>query len=136
MSDDVKQIIEDTTNMTIIKLKKAGFMRGNKKTTFKKTEQLLKSYNGFKDAIKMHDCDVEKTKKIVKMIDDSLKQINDEAGEYYGLLEMIYFERKTREELAYEFDCEPITITRNKNKMVNKLKILLFSDEVIEELFL
>lgn len=135
MNDDVKQIIEETTNMTVIKLKKAGFMRSNKKSTFKKTEQLLKSYNSFKKAIKFNDCDVEKTKRLVKLIDEAIEQINNESGYYAGLLECIYFNRMTREELACRFNCEPITITRNKNKMIHKLKDMLFSDEVIEELF-
>ena len=135
MNDEIRQIIEETANMTVIKLKKSGLMR-SKKSAFKKTEQLLRSYNHFIKAIELNEGDVEKTKVIVKLIDDALEQINNESGEYAGLLECIYFERLTREALAFDYDCEPITVTRNKNKMVNKLKDILFSDDVIEELFL
>ena len=131
-----KEQIREIVNETVIALKKAGLMKGYKKSTFKKTEQLLRSYNHFKKAIEMRDGDVEKTKTIVKLIDDALKQINEENPDYYGLLEAIYFNGTTREDLAYYYTCEPITITRNKNKMINKLKDILFSDDVIEELFL
>lgn len=133
---EIEEIIEETANSVVIKLKKAGLLKGHKKSAFKKTEQLLRSYNRFKKAIELHEGDTEKTKTIVKMIDDALNQINNEAGDYAGLLECIYFDSETREELAFDYDCEPITITRNKNKMINKLKDILFSDDVIEELFL
>lgn len=133
---EIEEIIKLTANETAIALKKAGLLKGHKKSAFKKTEQLLRSYNRFKKAIELNEGDTEKTKKIVTLIDDALDQINNEAGDYAGLLECIYFDHLTREELAYDYDCEPITITRNKNKMVNKLKDILFSDDVIEELFL
>lgn len=135
MSDDIKEIIENTAKMTVIRLKKEGLTKSYKKSTFKKTEQLLRSYNNFKKAIILHDCDIEKTKNLVRLIDEALEQINNESGYYAGLLECIYFEKMTREQLAYRFNCEPITITRNKNKMIHKLKDMLFSDEVIDELF-
>jgi len=48
---------------------------------------------------------------------------------------MKYFESKTREEIAEELEVDVSTITRNKNRLINTLKITLFSDEVIYELF-
>lgn len=130
---NINDIIEQTVNATIIKLKKERLIQ-NEKTAFKKTEEILKSYNDFLKAIDLNK-DSEKTKKLVMIINKSLKQINQENKEYAGLLEDIYFKNMTREELAFLFGCEPITITRNKNKMINRLKNIIFSDDVIRELF-
>jgi len=41
----------------------------------------------------------------------------------------------SREEIAEELEVDVSTITRNKNRLINTLKISLFSDEVIYELF-
>lgn len=136
IDDKIQMIIEQTVNETVVRLKKAGIIRDENKSAFKKTEQLLRSYNSFKQAIKLNSDDTEKTKKIIDLIDNALIELNNEQCDYPGLIERIYFDKATREELATEYDCEPITITRNKNKMVKKLQNILFSDNAIEELFL
>lgn len=135
--DVINQTVSATVNQTIIKLKKAGMMKDNSRSSFKKTEDLLYSYVAFKDVIacgQFNDKVVSKTRDIVNLVDSALDKIRDD--EYVGLIEMIFFEDKTREECAEYFGVEPITITRNKNRLINILKNYLFSDEVIEELFL
>ena len=55
---------------------------------------------------------------------------------YYDVIVMYYFEKKTREEIAEQYDTTVTTISRNKTRLINKLKPILFSDDVIYELFL
>ena len=119
MNEDVKNIIEEVTTQTVVKLKKSNLMKENKKPPFKKTEDLENTV---------------KTKKLVKIIDYALSTIEDDP--YYSVIEMIFFEHKTREEIAEFYDCDIKTVTRNKNRLVNQLKIILFSDNTIEEIFL
>lgn len=73
------------------------------------------------------------TKRFLNIIDCALMEIKNDA--YYKLIELKYFEGKTHEEIAYVFDKDVSTITRNKNKLVNKLKITLFSDDVVHEIY-
>lgn len=134
MNEDVKNIIEEVTTQTVVKLKKSNLMKENKKPPFKKTEELLRNYNGYKMAIENHLENTVKTKKLVKIIDYALSTIEDDP--YYSVIEMIFFEHKTREEIAEFYDCDIKTVTRNKNRLVNQLKIILFSDNTIEEIFL
>lgn len=109
-------------------------MKENQKSAFKKTEEILRNYNRFKYAIKNNQDNTEKTKKLINIIDAALKSI--EKDKYYNVIPYIFFDNKTREEIAEILDCEVKTVTRNKNRLVNQLKIVIFSDDVIKELFL
>lgn len=73
------------------------------------------------------------TKRYIKVIEDALSQITDDR--YYEVIPLRYFEGKTREEIADYFGVDVKTVSRNKNRLVNILKIFLFSDEVIIEIF-
>lgn len=126
--DDIKQIINDTVNTTVLKLKMAGLMKDDKKSAYQKTEELLKNYNAFKES------DQPYTKKLVREIDMALEDIKDDI--YYDIIIMSYFEGRSREYMAEYFDTTVTTISRNKNRLINKLKARLFSDDVIMEVFL
>lgn len=127
--NDIKKIIEDTVNATVIKLKMSGLMQDSRKTSFQKTEELLRNYNTFSE---IHDQPY--TEKIVKIMDKALDDIKDDL--YYDIIPMIYFENQTRENIAEHFGTTVTTISRNKVRLINKLKVRLFSDDVIFEIFL
>lgn len=104
-----------------------------KKTTFQKTEELLKNYNYYNIAIKTNKKKTIKTQKLISIINNALKSI--EKDYYYSVIIMSYFENKTREDIAEIYNVDVKTIARNKNRLINKLKIIIFSDESINELF-
>lgn len=128
-NEDVKQIIQDTVNETVLKMKMAGLVKDNRKTATEKLEELLRSYPAFKQID-----DKEYTVKLVQKVDEALKTI--EGDPYYGVIRLFYFEDHTRESIALDYGCTETTISRNKTRLLNKLKTILFSDEVIFELFL
>lgn len=128
--DDVKTIIQSTVDYTIAKLKLCGLMKDSRQSAYQKTEQILRSYDDMK---KSHSEDGV-AEKFICIIDSALKQIEDDL--YYDIIPMIYFEGKTREEVAEYFDTTVTTISRNKKRLLEKLKLLIFADDVIYELFL
>lgn len=134
MNENVKNLIDEVTTQTVVKLKKSGLMNASNVSAFKKTENLLKNYNKYKIAIETDPDNTNKTKKLIKIIDRALETIEDDS--YYSIIEMYYFEHKTREEIAEFYDVEVKTITRNKSRLVNEMKTVLFSDRTIEEIFL
>lgn len=73
------------------------------------------------------------TKHFIAILDSALFKISND--QYYDLIRLIYFEEKTREEIAEYYNRDITTIWRNKRRLINQLKISLFSDEVIKELF-
>lgn len=125
---DIAKIINDTVNTTVLKLKMAGLMKDQKATAYQKTEELLKNYNVFLKS------DQPYTQKLVSKIKDALDEIADDI--YYEIIPMTYFDNYSREYVAEYFDTTVTTISRNKSRLVNKLKVRLFSDDVIYELFL
>ena len=126
---EIKNIIRDTVNETVIKLKMSGLMKDDYKTAYQKTEELLRNYNTFKK-IK----DQPYTQKIVNRINAALHEIRNDI--YYDIIPLVYFQGETREAVAEHFNTTVTTISRNKNRLINKLKVQLFSDDVIYELFL
>lgn len=125
---DIKQIINDTVNTTVLKLKTAGLMKDNRKSAFQKTEELLRNYNAFVKS------DQPYAKTVVNKINDALYSIKDDP--YYDIIPLIYFDEQTREYIAEHFNTTVTTISRNKTRLINKLKAMLFSDDLIYELFL
>lgn len=129
MTDEqITELVVNTVNMTVLKLKMAGLLRDNRKTAYQKTEELLRNYNNFKSS------DQEITQKLVQKIDNALYDIKDDV--YYEIIPLTYFSNETRETIAEIFNTTERTISRNKGRLVNILKTKLFSDDVIYELFL
>lgn len=76
---------------------------------------------------------IQITKKFIELVDAALQRIRKDK--YFDVIPMLYFEGKSREYIAERFEVDVSTITRNKNRLINRLKISLFSDEVIMEIF-
>lgn len=76
---------------------------------------------------------IQITKNFIKMIDAAIEILKGDP--YYDLIQMKYFEGKSREDIADYYAVDVSTISRNKNRLVNLLQIRLFSDEVIYQIF-
>lgn len=126
---NIKQVIDDTVNATVLKMKMAGLLKDDRRSATEKLEELLRNYPIFKE---IHNKDY--TQKLVKRVDEALEKISDDP--YADVIRMFYFEDMTREAIAAKYNCSETTISRNKTKLLNRLKVMLFSDDVIYELFL
>lgn len=126
---EIRQVISDTVNETVLKMKMAGLMKDNRKSATEKLEELLRNYPTFKRID-----DKEYTVKLVQKVDEAMQTIASDP--YYDVIRLFYFEDQTRESIALDYGCTETTISRNKTRLLNRLKTILFSDEVIFELFL
>lgn len=57
-----------------------------------------------------------------------------ENPRYPSLIKMIYFDGRTREDIADFYRCDVATVSRNKTKIINELKVVLFPNDTINEL--
>lgn len=73
------------------------------------------------------------TKNLISLIDKSLEKLHDDP--YYKIIGLRYFEKMKIEDIAECLSVEKSTVSRNKSRLIGILKIYLFSDEVITELF-
>lgn len=103
-------------------------------TKYQKAEHLLLIYNDLQDASSLTTDKGDKASKALRLIDKALSLIAEDETVYAGLLIDLYIDGLTRNQCANKYDCEPITITRNKKRLIHKLSNILFLDEVIEEL--
>lgn len=85
------------------------------------------------DKIESIESSIHTTKTFIRIIDDAIEGLKGDP--YYDLISMRYFEGCSREEIAEHFDCDVRTTNRQKNRLVNRLAIVLFSDEVIQQIF-
>jgi DNA-directed RNA polymerase specialized sigma subunit len=179
--EETQALIKETAKFTaeelMEKLRTGKFLRGNKKTAFQKTEQLLYNYQSFKAVISDKEeqikniidngrpqrsksiinfspalnaeylSELEKdenkieqiqnsiaiTKHYIAIVDRELEKLSHDY--YYDLIRLLYFEGKTQDEAAEYYNCSQRTIWRNKQRLINKLRVMLFSDDVIKELF-
>jgi RNA polymerase sigma factor (sigma-70 family) len=125
---NIEKIIEDTVNRTVLKLKMSGLMKDDRKTAAQKTEEILKNYPRFKLS------DQPYTKKLCDKIETAMNTIKDDY--YYDVILLYYFEGKTREEVAERYNTSETTISRNKKRLIDALSAVLFSDDLIYDLFL
>ena len=121
------QIILETVNQTVLKLRLSGFLKDDQKTRYQKTEDILKNFNQFKKSNQPF------AKELVEKVEDALTSLKDDK--YFEIIPLFYFQKRTRENIAEIFDTSTTTISRTKNRLVNKISIVLFADEFVIDFF-
>ena len=75
---------------------------------------------------------VQGTVQIVSLIDKCMAALKDDP--YYRILEMRYFEGRTQEDIAVQFNTTQKTVSINKSRLVKELAMRLFPDQVANEM--
>lgn len=132
-----KKAIKDKEDQ-IREIREIG-LRGKSKsiTTFSGNSGLLEVKSEAEKAeekIEMIEFSIATTRRFIKIIEDAVASLRDD--DYYELIALRYFEGKTQEQIAEFFDRDVSTVNRNKNRLINLLQIRLFSDEVIQYIFM
>ena len=129
-----KQLIEMTVKQTVAELKRAGLIRENRLDSFKKTERILYEYPKFKKIVTEYKFeDMTITPKFVEMIENALRDVSDDP--YFQIIELKYFKGWTHEQIAEYFDVQPAAISKQRTKLINRIRAGIFSDDFISELY-
>lgn len=125
----VNEIVERVVSKTIEKLRRADMLKEKKLDSFKKTEKVLYEYAEWKD-----DEDAsELQQKFCRQIEKALKRVSDDK--YYTIIELRYFEKWTFEKIAEFFGVEQPCITKNRTRLINLIRPIIFADDFIREIF-
>ena len=128
------ELIEKTVKRTVLELKRAGMIRENKLNSFQKTEKILYLYPQMKRNVSKYDFDGLKiTSEFIDLIDEALKGISHDP--YYDIIPMKYFSGFTHEQIAEHFDVQPAAISKQRTKLINRIRAGIFSDDFISELY-
>lgn len=75
---------------------------------------------------------IVETMDAIEFIDKGMSALKMDP--YYKILEMRYFEGRTQEDIALEFDCSQVTISKNQSRLVRELSMQLFPNQSIAEM--
>lgn len=73
------------------------------------------------------------TRRLIKIVESALLEVSED--EYYVIIEKFYFDGCSWENVTSFCNCDKATMYRNKKRLVDRLKIILFSGDVITEIF-
>jgi hypothetical protein len=124
---ETKNLITETVEATVAKLKAAGMLRQGR-TAREKTEELLRQYPLFK-IIKGK----RRTAELVERVENALAKIGDDP--YCVIIKKHFFEHEALENIAFDLEISTKTARKHKQRLVGILSSLLFSDEAIQEIF-
>lgn len=66
------------------------------------------------------------------MLEKALEKIKKD--EYYEIIELYYFENKSRMEISEELCVDPATVSRNRKRLIDILKADIFPDDFLDEI--
>jgi DNA-directed RNA polymerase specialized sigma24 family protein len=72
---------------------------------------------------------VERTRKQVQRIERALETVKDDT--YYEIIPLKYWDGIPGEEIAERLNCDERTYRRHKNRLVNRIKIVLFGADAL-----
>ena len=72
---------------------------------------------------------MERTKKEIQRIERALETIQDD--EYYDIIPLKYWDLVQPAQIAERLHCDERTFYRHKNRLVNKLKVVLFGADAL-----
>ena len=128
-----KELIDQAVKRTVAELKRNGLIKENRLNSFQKTEKILSLYPKMKENVSKYDFDGLKiTAEFVKLIDEALAEISHDP--YYEIIPMKYFSGFTHEQIAEHFDVQPAAISKQRKRLINQLRGVIFSDDFITEL--
>ena len=121
---DIEKIIKNTVESTVSRLRELNLVRNN--DTYRKTEELLRNYNLLSTSAD------PAANELAQKIENALSYIKDDP--YYDVITLYYIGNRTREDLAARYGTSEATISRNKTRLVNKLKVILYPEEYAREM--
>lgn len=81
------------------------------------------------DYIERRKASMERTKREIQRIERALETIEDD--EYYDIIPLKYWDQLPPAEIAERLNCDERTFYRHKNRLVNKLKVVLFGADAL-----
>lgn len=126
IDEEVKKLEEEAKGIAIPKAKSNSLILNERNNTYVYGDETLETRISELKQISV------KAKSQIRLVKSALKKI--ENDKYYDIIPMYYFEEKTIEEIAEECEWAVGTVSKHKKRLMNDLKVYVFTDTFIEEL--
>lgn len=125
-----------TKKERIEELKKYGLKRQSKSITKygASSGEFKSEVEKLEDKIQSIESTIHDTEEHIQTLDEALDKLKDDK--FFKIIEMKYFDGMTHEEIGFEFEVDATTIGRNKTRLIKELAILLFPDDVLNEILI
>ena len=124
--EEIKQLISDTVNETVVKLQAVGLLKDSAKSPYEKTEALLWKYTELQKAQTPY------AQRVVAEIDACLADAANEPN--VDVIRLYYFAGLKNAACAKVLVCGERTARRHRVALVQRFSARLASDEFIREL--
>lgn len=126
IKDEIKQLEEELKDIPRPTAKSNTLVLNERKSTYVYGDETLETRISELRQI------VVKANSQVRLVKSALKKI--EEDKWYDIIPMYYFDDMKIEDIAEKLDCSVSTISDNKKRLMNELKVYIFPDTFIEEL--
>lgn len=89
-------------------------------------------YEKQEDMIDQIQKKILETEERLQPIEKALISVQNDP--YFKIIELKYFNQKKADQIASYFECDASTVQKHKNKILSKIKLHLFSEEVLKEM--
>jgi RNA polymerase sigma factor (sigma-70 family) len=72
---------------------------------------------------------IERTRRQIQRIERALETVSDD--QYFDIIPLKYFDCLQPDEIANRMNCDERTYRRHKNRLINKLKVVLFGADAL-----
>lgn len=125
LKTELKNLNAENNKMSGIKIKSSKLILKEKDNTYiYADETLLSRINVVKQTIL-------KTQSYIRYANKILKKF--ENDEYYPIIDMIYFKKKTYDDISNEYGWAIGTISKHKSRLINEMKVYFYPCECLEE---
>lgn len=126
-----KQEIADL-RMYGVPQKSGGAVGGERVRSSRNVQGIVLPEESVEAAVRTVEASVQGTVQAIALIDKCMSALKSDP--YYRILEMRYFEGRTQEDIALEFNCSQVTISKNKGRLVKELAMRLFPSQFVDEM--
>lgn len=124
--NSTEDLIQKVVDATINKLRAEKLLKDDTRTSAEKCEGLLRCYPELKLTRE------SRARYIVNEIDRAMILIEDDP--YYEIIPLYYFKKLPITEIAEKLKTSESTVCRNKQRLIDRLKIDMFTDDFINEI--
>lgn len=111
---------------------KSGMSGGERVQSSRSVQGIVLQEESVEQAVRTVQESVQGTVQAIALIDKCMNSLRNDP--YYRILEMRYFEGRTQEDIALEYNVSQVTISNNKNRLVRELSMRLFPNQVVAEI--
>lgn len=122
---DMKLQIEDLKTYGIRKSGKVAVVVSQNMVKVDEDTIIEQRINELKQAI-------HRTKTVINSINHILQDLK--SDKYYQIIDLKYFKKLSYEEIAEILECDVSTVSRNRNRLINLIKVRIFPNSFIDEL--